>query len=75
MINRPPIGLNKNDKQNEELIKRQTKNDKNHDTPRMYASILIGSTVVVQDEDGGPRTHGTVERRGDHNHNDRSHTI
>lgn len=26
-----------------------------------FASIAIGSTVVVQHEDGGPCTHGTVE--------------
>ena len=51
------------------------KNDMNHDTPRMYASIPIGSTIVVQCEDGGPWTHGTVEIKGDHNHNDRSYTI
>ena len=43
--------------------------------PRKYASIPIGSTVVVQHEDGGPWIHGTIEGKGDHSHNDRSYTI
>ena len=75
ITNRPPIGLNNSDEDYEALVKRQTKNDKNHDTPRMYAPIPIGSTVAVQHEDGGPWTHGTVESKGSHNHNDRSYTI
>ena len=41
----------------------------------MYASIQIGSTVVVQCEERGLWAHGTVESKGDHNHNDRSYTI
>ena len=48
------------------------KNDKNHDTSQNYASIPIGSTVAVQCEYGVPWTHGTVEWKGDNNHNDRS---
>ena len=28
------------------------KNDKHHDTPRIYASIPLGSTVAIQYEDG-----------------------
>ena len=44
------------------------KSDQNHDTPVMYASILIGSTLVVQHEDGGPWTNGIVENKGGHNH-------
>ena len=48
IINRPPIGLNKDYDNYDVLIKRQAKNDKNHDTPRIYASIPIGSTVAVQ---------------------------
>ena len=50
------------------------KNDKNHDTPRIYASVPIGSTVVVQYEDGRLWAHGTVENKGDHNHNGRPYT-
>ena len=75
IINRALIGLNNDDEHYEALIKRQTKNDKNHDTFRRYASISMGSTVVVQHEDGGSWTHGTVESKGNHNHNDRSYTI
>ena len=74
-INRPLIGLNNNDEHNEALVNRQMKNDKNHDAPRMYASIPIGYTVVVQHEDGGMWTHGIMEGRGNHNHNDRLYAI
>ena len=38
-------------------------------------SIPIGSTVAVQQEEGGPWTHGTAEGKGDHNHHDRSYNI
>ena len=38
-------------------------------------SISIGSTVVVQQEDGGPWTHGTVIGKGDHNQHNRSYKI
>ena len=51
------------------------KNDKNLDTYRNYTSIPIGPTVLVQQEDGGPWTHGTVVGKGDHYHGNRSYTI
>ena len=75
MINRPLIGLNNNDEHYKALIRRPMKNDKNHDTPRMYASIPVGSAVAVQCEDEGTWTHRIVESKGDHNHNDRTCTI
>ena len=75
IVNRPPIGLNNVDEHYEALIKRQMKNDKNHDTPRIYASIPIGSTVVAQHKDGELWTHGTVESKGNHNHNGMAYTI
>ena len=40
-----------------------------------FASLLIGSTVVVQCNDGGPWTHGMIEGKGNHNHHDRSYNI
>ena len=73
IINRPPVGRDKDEEHYEALIKRQTKDDKNQGTPRNYVSIPIGSTVAVQHEDGGLWTHGTVEGKGDHNHHDRSY--
>ena len=73
-INRPLIGVNNNDEHYEALVKRQTKSDKNHDTSRNYALILIGSTVAVQWEDGGLWTNDTIVGKGDHNNNDGSHT-
>ena len=47
------------------------RNDTNYDTGRNYDLFSIGSTVVVQWEDGGPWTHGTIIGTGDHNHNNR----
>ena len=38
-------------------------------------SISIQSTVVVQREDRGPWTHGTIIGKGDHNHHNRSYKI
>ena len=57
------------------IIKRQMKDDKNKDTFKNYVSIPIGSTVVVQQENQGPWTHGTMEGKGDQNHHDRSYHI
>ena len=74
-INRPLVGRDKHEEHYEVLIKIQTENDKNQDTPRNYVSIPIGSIVVVQHEDGGLWTLGTVEGIGDHNHHERSYNI
>ena len=51
------------------LVKRQTKNDRNHDTPRDFTFIPIGSTVAVQWEGGDRWTHSSKVGKGDHNHN------
>ena len=55
------------------IIERQQKN--NNDTAVTFSCIPIGSAVVVQQEDDGPWTHGTVVGIGDHNHHDKSYTI
>ena len=68
IINRLPINRNNDDKHYEALISEQTRNDKNYDISRSYASFSIWCTVVVQWESGGPWTHGTVVGRGDHSH-------
>ena len=75
IINRPPVVRDNDEESNEALMRRQTKDDKNQRTPRKYVSITIGPIVVVQWEDGGPWTHGTVEGKGDHDHHDRSYNI
>ena len=54
VINRPPVGIDNDQEHYEVIAKRKTKDDKGRDTPKMYVSIPIGSTVVVQQEDGGP---------------------
>ena len=50
------------------LVNRKTKNDKNYDTSRSYASFSLGSNVAVKCKDGGPCTYSTMVGRGDHNH-------
>ena len=54
-------------------MRRQGKNDPNNDISQIFVSIPIGSTVVVQQEDGGPWTHDTIIGNGDHNHRNRSY--
>ena len=50
-------------------------NDTNNDASPIFASIPVGSTVAVQQEDGGPWTHGMIVGKGDNNHHDQSYTI
>ena len=53
IINRLPINIDSDEEHYEVLANRQTKNDKNYDTARNYASLSIGSIVLDQQEDGG----------------------
>ena len=55
------------------IVERQQKN--NNNTALTFPCFPIGLTVVVQQEDGGPWTHGTVEGIGDHNHHNKLYTI
>ena len=75
IINRLPINSNNDDEDYEVLVTGQTRNNMNYETSRSYYCISIGSTVVVQQEDGGLWTHGTVVGRGDHSHSNRSYMI
>ena len=75
IINRLPIKSDNDDEHYEAFINRQAKNDRKYDTARNYDLFSIGSTVAVQQEDGGPCTHGTVVGRGNHKHNNKSYTI
>ena len=68
IFNRLQIHSNNDNMHYETLFKRETKNDKNHDTSRNYACFLLGSIVTIQDKDCGLQTHGTVVGRGDHNY-------
>ena len=74
IIDRKPIGGDNDDKHHSVLVHRQHKNDTNNDASPILASIPIGSTVVVQQEDSGPWTHGMIVGKGDHNHHDQSYT-
>ena len=75
IINRPPVGRDKDEEHYEVLIKKQTKDDKNQGTPRNYVSVPIGSNVAVQQEDGELWIHGTIEVKGNQNRHDRSYYI
>ena len=63
------------DDHHSKLIHRQHKNVTNNDASAVFASIPTGSTIVVQQEDGGLWTHGMIVGKGDHNHHDQSYII
>ena len=71
IINRPLVGIGNDEEHHKVMIIRQTKKDKDKDSSKNFVFIPIGSTVMVQQEDGGPWTHGTIEGKGDQNHHDR----
>ena len=48
VMDRPPITIDNDDEYHQTLMHRQGKNDPGNDTSKMFMSILIGSTVVVQ---------------------------
>ena len=48
VVNRPPVGIDDDQEHNKVIFKRKTKDDNGRDTHKMYVSIPIGSTVVVQ---------------------------
>ena len=50
---------------------KMTQNDASH----VFVSIPIGSTLVIQQEDGGLWTHGIIVGKGDHNHHNWSYKI
>ena len=75
ILNRIPISSDNDDNHYEVLVKRQIRNDKNYDTARNYDLFSIESTLVVQQEDGGAWTHGTIVGTDNHSHINRSYTI
>ena len=48
VIDRKPVSVDNDDEHHTKLVHRQCKNDTNNDASQMFASIPIGSTVVVQ---------------------------
>ena len=73
VLDHKPIGQDCDDNLHNKLVDRQQQN--NNDALPVFAYIPIGSNVGVQQEDGGPWTHGTIVGTGDHNHHSRSYTI
>ena len=75
IINRKPIGRDSDNEHHSKLVHRQHKNVTSNDASPVFASIPIGSTVAVQQEDSGPWTHGAIVEKGDHHHHDWSYTL
>ena len=75
VIDKKLISIDNDDEHHKNLTQRQGKNDQNKDTSQIFVSIPIGSTVVVQWENGGPWAHGTIIGKGDHNHHNRLYKI
>ena len=73
VLDRKPVGKDYDDKHHSRLVDRQ--HQKDIDASPMFAFIPVGSAVVVQWEDGGLWTHGTIVGTGDHNHNNQSYII
>ena len=55
VIDRKLISIDNDDENQKNQMHRQGKNDQNNDTSEIFVSIPIGSTVAVQQEDGGHR--------------------
>ena len=72
VLDHKPIGQDCDDDHYGKLMDRQHKMTM---IPPVFSYIPIGSAAVVQQEDSGLWTHGTVVNRGSHNHHDRSYTI
>ena len=61
-----PIWKDCDDEHHSKLVDRQHRN--NNDASPVFASLPIWSAIVVQREDSGPWTQGTVVGTGDNNH-------
>ena len=70
VLDRKPIGRDNDSEIHSKLVHRQHKSDRYNDASPIFASIPIGSTVAVQQEDGGLWTHGTIVGKGDPSHHD-----
>ena len=73
VIDQKPLIKDCDDYHHNKLVERQLKNT--NDASSIFLCIPIGSAVVVQQEDCGPWTHGTIVGTGDHNHHHKSYMI
>ena len=48
VMDRPPINIDNDDEHHQTSMHRQGKNDRANDTSKIFMSLPIGSTVVVQ---------------------------
>ena len=74
-MDRKPVSIDSDDEHQMKLIHRQSKNLTNNDASQIFASIPIGSTVAVQQEDRELWTHEMIVEKGDHNHHKQSYNI
>ena len=73
VLDHKPVGQACDDNHHSKLVDRQNKN--NNDASTVFALLPIGSAVMVQHEDGGPWTHGTIVYTADHNHHHHAYAI
>ena len=74
-INREQTNFNADDEHYEDLKTHQDKYIKGNDTYKDSFSFPIGSTLAVQNEDGGPWMHGTSEETNSTDHQGQSYII
>ena len=75
VVDKKPVSVDNDDEHHKKLLHRQGKNAMKNDASQVFVSIPIGSTVVVQWEDGGLWTHGMIVGKGHYNHNNWSYKI
>ena len=75
VMDRLPVNTDNDDEHHKAVVNRQCRNEQGKDTSKNFVSLTVGSTVMVQWEDRGPWTHGTIEVKDNDNHHDRSYKI
>ena len=74
-LSRPPILCDNDGNNHTALANRQSQSNKEADTHVNIYFLPMGSTVVVQQEDGGPLMHGTIIGDGAKDHSVRCFKI
>ena len=72
-MNRGPININNDDGQNEALKSHKIKYVKNNDTHTHF--FLIGFTIAMQNEQGGPWVHVVIKEANSSDHRGRCYVI
>ena len=75
VIDRKPVNVDNDDEHHKNLVHRQSTNYMNNDASQVFASIPIGSTVVVQWEYGELWTYAIIVGKGNPNHHNQSYKV